>query len=159
MKYIKDLLYAITCLFFSIIIGAAVYEHLAVVPQWSAAPPASLAMFQGAYGLNAAAFWTKIHPATLLLFVITLFVFWKTERRKNILIPFIGYVLVLIITFVYFVPELIDITGTPYSTTVDKDLISRSSLWENLSLLRLALLIGLALLLFLGLKKPYKTNG
>jgi hypothetical protein len=38
----KDLLYALTCLAFAIIIGGAVYEHLNVVPQWAAAPPVSL---------------------------------------------------------------------------------------------------------------------
>ncbi|MCB0445987.1 MAG: hypothetical protein KDD03_00460, partial [Gelidibacter sp.] len=72
MRNYKNIIYAIACLSFSIIIGAAFFEHLAVWPQAYAAPPASLGMFQGDYGLNAGAFWIKIHPVTLILFIITL---------------------------------------------------------------------------------------
>src|SRR5688572_253520 len=103
----KDLLYSITCLTFLIMIGGAVYEHLNVVPTWSAAPPASLSMFQGQYGLNPELFWKIIHPVNLVLFIICLIVHWRSERRKNLLIVFISYVLILVITFVHFVPELI----------------------------------------------------
>ncbi|MDQ4141473.1 MAG: hypothetical protein M3142_13270, partial [Bacteroidota bacterium] len=130
---IKDITYSITCLSFAIIIGAAVYEHLAVVPRWSAGPPASLSMFQGKYGLNAGAFWKLIHPVTLLLFTATLTLFWKTERRKNILVTLTGYVIILIITATYFVPELLAITGTAFSETFDPTLTKRAQLWELLS--------------------------
>jgi hypothetical protein len=58
----KDLIYALTCLCFTIMIGGAVYEHLNIVPQWSAAPPLSLSMFQGEYGLKPGTFWMVIHP-------------------------------------------------------------------------------------------------
>jgi hypothetical protein len=153
METLKNLIYSLTCLSFSIVIGAAVYEHLAVVPQWSAAPPASLAMFQGEYGLNAGSFWTKIHPITLLLFISTLVLHWKSERRRNILIAFIGYVLIILVTGIYFVPELMDITGTAYSDTIDEGLQSRASLWETLSQLRLIVIIGLVIYLILGLTK------
>ena len=57
----KDIIYSIACLSFAIIIGGAVYEHLNVVPQWSAAPPVSLSMFQGEYGLKPDLFWKIIH--------------------------------------------------------------------------------------------------
>jgi hypothetical protein len=150
---LKDLLYSFTCLSFTVIIGAAVYEHLAVVPRWTAAPPASLSMFTGEYGLNAGAFWMPIHPITLLLLIATLISSWKTERRKNVLITLVSYVGILIITAIYFVPELMKITGTPFSDTVDTSLTSRANLWEKLSILRLLMLIVLSTILFLGLTK------
>lgn len=158
MKNTRNLIYSFTCMAFTIVIGAAVYEHLSVVPQWSAAPPASLSMFQGEYGLNAGAFWSKIHPITLLLFVITLALSWKSNRRINVLITLIGYLIVMIITGYYFVPELIDITSTSYSTAIDEGLRSRASLWENLSLLRLLVLMILGITLFFGLTKPEKIE-
>lgn len=152
MKF-KDIIYAITCLSFAIVIGAAVYEHLAVVPKWTASPPQSLSMFQGQYGLNAQAFWKPIHPVTLMLFVATLVLCRKSGRRFNLLVSFTGYSLVLAVTAIYFVPELIAITTTPFSQTADPGLASRAQLWEKLSLARLAFLIILSLILFLGLTK------
>ncbi len=149
----KDFVYSFTCLSFAVVIGAAVYEHLAVVPQWSAAPPASLSMFQGKYGLNAGAFWMYIHPVTLLLFIAALALSWKTDRKKNLLTTFAGYLAIIIITAIYFVPELMAITGTPFSETVDPSLTKRAQLWELLSLIRLAVLVVLSQVLFLGLTK------
>ncbi len=111
-------------------------------------------MFQGEYALNAGAFWTKIHPVTLLLFITSLILFWKYKRRKNIVIAFLGYLVIMVVTFLYFVPELIAINTTTYAETIDASLVSRGQLWEQLSLLRLATLIVLAIILFLGLTKP-----
>ncbi|HEX2629609.1 MAG TPA: hypothetical protein VHM26_11370 [Chitinophagaceae bacterium] len=154
----KHILYSLACLSFAVVIGAAIYEHIAVVPQWSAAPPASLSMFQGKYGLNPAPFWMYIHPVTLVLFITSLIFFRKTNSRKNLLITLTGYVIILIITFIYFVPELLAITGTSYSENIDVSLAKRAQLWEKLSLVRLGTLIVLAIVLFLGLTKPQKQS-
>ena len=150
----KNFLYALTCLSFSVIIGAAIYEHIALWPAAFSEPPKSLSVFQGPFRLNAGAFWQSVHPVTLLLFVITLILNWRASRRKNVLIALVGYVLVLIATFIYFVPELLELTGTPYSDTVDPSLQERASLWETLSLVRGGILIVLALNLLLGLTEP-----
>ncbi len=158
---IKNLIYALTALSFTIVIGGAIYEHLAVVPIWSAAPPRSLAMFQGEYGLHPEMFWKPIHPVTLALFVVTLILSWKSARRRNVLISFIGYVILLIVTATYFVPQLMAILRTTYTNTIDANLTERAATWEMLSLIRLAILIGLSLTLFLGLTKTsdLRANG
>ncbi len=154
MKNYKNILYALCCLSFSSVIGGAIYEHLNIVPQWVKAPPASLAMFQGDYGAHLEVFWINIHPITLLFFVTTLIFFWKTERRIHILIPFAIYVIVLVITSIYFVPELMEIIGTPYSPTIDNSLVDRAHLWENLSHIRLFIIAIASVYLLLGLAKP-----
>src|SRR5687768_1650401 len=150
----KNIIYAFACLSFAVVVGAAIYEHVAVVPRWSAAPPASLSMFQGKYGLDPAPFWMYIHPVTLLLLVASLILFWKTGRRQHLLINSIGYVVILVITFAHFVPELIAITRTAWSEEVDPALVKRAKLWETLSLVRLSVLVVLAIVLFLGLTRP-----
>ncbi|HRD58588.1 MAG TPA: hypothetical protein PK504_11085 [Ferruginibacter sp.] len=149
----KTLIYALACLSFSVVIGAAVYEHVAVVPNWKVAPPVSLSMFQGEYGLNPAPFWIAIHPVTLVLLLASILFFWKTESKKYVLITGIGYLIVLIITFVFFVPELIAITQTTFGQQVDPSLIKRAKLWETLSLVRLSFLIILAIVALIGLTK------
>ncbi len=155
----KNCLYALTCLSFSVIIGAAIYEHIALWPAAFSEPPKSLSVFQGPYRLNAGAFWQSVHPVTLLLFVITLILNWRASRRKNVLIALVGYVFILIATFIYFVPELLELTGMPYSDTVDPSLQDRGSLWITLSLVRGGILIILAFNLLLGLTESEKVIG
>lgn len=149
----KDIIYAITCLSFAIIIGGAVYEHLTVVPKWTAGPPASLAMFQGEYGLKTEMFWMLVHPITVLLFVITLIIHWRSPRKTPLATVFAGYIAILIITSIYFVPELVTIINTSYAPTIDADLTRRAQLWETLSIVRLGVLIVMAITLFSGLTK------
>lgn len=149
----KDILYSVSCLVFAIIIGGAAYEHLNVVPRWVAAPPLSLSMFQGEYGLNQGLFWMVVHPINLLLFALTLGFHWRSDRRKHLLTVIAGYLLILAVTAVYFVPELLAITSTVYAPTPDPALTARAKLWEQLSLVRLFVLIILAIVLFIGLTK------
>ncbi|MBC7946526.1 MAG: hypothetical protein H7Y42_01505 [Chitinophagaceae bacterium] len=149
----KNLIYIAAGVSFSIVIGAAVYEHMAVWPRAFKAVPASLTMLQGEYGLNAEVFWKTIHPVTLLLLITTLVMSWKTSRKMNVLATLIGYVIILGITFTYFVPELLSITQTAYADTVDASLTKRGGTWTTLSIVRLFTLIGLAINYFLGLTK------
>ena len=139
---------------FIIVIGGATYEHLAVVPVWSEAAPASLTMFQGPYALRAQNFWIPIHPVTIVLLTAALLLNWKTDRRKFILVTISGYLSVLAVTAVYFVPELMAITQTQFSTAVDFELTRRANLWETLSIVRLLFLVGLAATFLYGLSKP-----
>ena len=138
---------------FIVVIGGAVYEHLGVVPVWSAALPASLAMYQGEYRLAAENFWIPIHPIAILLLTVALLLNWTTGRRYYVLATLLGYAAVLLTTFIYFVPELMSLTQSAYSTTVNSELTSRANTWETLSLVRLGFLICLAVVLLLGLSK------
>lgn len=149
-----NVLLSLAILSYIIVIGGATYEHLAVVPQWTAAPPASLAMFQGTYGLQAQKFWIPIHPVTLLLMTAALVANWRSKRSKPIALCLAGYVLVLVITFAHFVPELIALTNTPYAGTVNADLQARAANWETASLIRLAFLNIIASFFLLVLTIP-----
>lgn len=148
----RNIIYAFACLSFAVVIGAAVYEHAAVVPRWSAAPPASLSMFQGKYGLNPTPFWKSIHPITLFLLITAVFLMRKAGSKPYLLITLAGYLLVLVITFAFFVPELMAITRAGMEST-DHTLVKRAAQWETLSLVRLGFLILLAIICFLGLTK------
>lgn len=63
-----------------------------------------------------------------MLFALTLIAHWRSARRKNILIALTGYILIIAITAVYFVPGLISITTTAFSQTPDAELTKRASL-------------------------------
>ena len=150
---IANILLILATMSFIIIIGGAVYEHLAVVPSWSAAPPSSLAIFHLEYPLTAQYFWMGVHPVTILLLIGALITNWHTLRRINILTSLIGYAIILVITSIYFVPELMDFMGTPASDSVDQSMVSRASMWEILSLVRLGFLLIIGYLLLSALTK------
>jgi hypothetical protein len=154
MKSAKNLLLILASLSFVSIMGAAIYEVISTTPQWSAAPPQSLTMFQGKYGLNSGLFWTIIHPVTILLLVAALFANWNNGRRKQILVVFSSYILILIMTATYFVPVLLHIITSPYQNQVDRDLQLRAALWEKLSFARLCLVVLLSVVLLSALTKP-----
>ncbi len=154
----KNLIYILLCLSFSLICGAAVYEHVVIWPKAFAAIPASLTAFQGEYAMNNGLFWMMIHPITLVLFIIALIISWKTDRKKNVLFPFITYILILATTFAWFVPELLDLVNTAYSNTIDETLTARGSRWEILSIIRAAILFACAIFLYMGLTKPAVKN-
>ncbi|HZV68264.1 MAG TPA: hypothetical protein VFG10_01930 [Saprospiraceae bacterium] len=155
MKSAKNFTLIIASMCFMVILGAAVYEHVVLIPEWSAALPASLSMYQGPYGLHPEKFWIPIHPFTILCLGIALVVNWKSNRRKNIFIVIGGYIFILVLTFGYFVPELIRLTETPFSDNIDADLVKRASTWEALSLVRL---VGIAILSFILLSALPKSH-
>lgn len=143
---------------FITIIGAAFYEHAAVVPVWSAAPPRSLSMFQGEYGLQAVNFWKPVHPVAILLLAAALVTNWRRPSRKQLLIVVGGYLTILVITAAYFVPELLAITTSAFSQAVNTDLAGRAQMWETLSLVRLGGLLVLAMVLLYGLSAKQVEN-
>jgi hypothetical protein len=150
----RNLIYILTCLSFSAICGAAVYEHVVIWPKAFASIPASLTAFQGGHGLDNGSFWKMIHPITLVLFITAVILSWKTERKKHVLVPFIIYIGILATTFAWFVPELLDLIHTPFNNSHDETLTSRGSRWETLSIIRGIVLLACAIFLYLGLTKP-----
>ncbi len=153
MQSLKTFILILAAISFITVIGGAVYEHVGAVPVWASAAPASLAMFQGEYAITPFRFWMPVHPITVLLLLAALLLNWSTERRKYILITLAGYFVVLITTFTYFVPELMSIVQTAYSSAIDPDLTRRAKNWELMSLARLAFMFILAVVLLLGLSK------
>ena len=157
MNTFRTIVLILASISFIVVIGAGVYEHAALVPVWASAPPASLAMYQGEYAITPASFWISIHPITMLLLLLSLAFNWKSERRNSILTTIIGYAIVLAVTFLYFVPELMSITQSVYSATIDPELTQRAQSWEFWSQVRLASLLLMAFILLLGLSKSPET--
>lgn len=156
---VKELLYMLSCMGFSIIIGAGLHEHALVWSKMSAAPPASLSMFQGKYGLDPTDFWPIVHPVLAMIILVTLVIYWKSPGRKYIMPSVIAYVIILITTFSYFAPTALSIIQTGGGDNVDAMLQRKAQLWEVLSLIRIIALIPVTLYLYLGLKSSGELVG
>lgn len=147
---LKNLFFSLACLGFIIILGAGIYEQINIHSKWITAPPKSLYIFQGSEGMDISVFWKLIHPVVLLCFILALITNWKTQRRNSLLITFAGYIIILISTATYFVPELIKLITYPYSNTVLPGLQHRASVWSALNIVRAVIIFLLALNLLLN---------
>jgi hypothetical protein len=137
------------------LLGGIVYSHLVFFPVYLSALPASAVLVNGPYAMNETIFWVIIHPLLIISVVAALGLNWRSNwRRKLIGISFIVYVLVLVITQTYFVPELILFKHSPESTVSAADWLVRGRRWQRFSWLRgLTMYLAYVPLLF-ALTKP-----
>ena len=97
----------------------------------------------------------SIHPLLILSLIITLALNWKhTSRRKLILLSFAVYAVVLVISWVYFIPELGAFRHSPESTVSPAEWLARGQRWQRLSWLRGAVCYAFFVPLLLALTKP-----
>ena len=96
-----------------------------------------------------------IHPLLILSLVVTLALNWRSRaRRKLVLVSFAVYVLVLLISRIYFIPELIAFERSPGSSLSPADWLARGQRWQRLSWLRGSLCYAAFVPLLLALTIP-----
>ena len=89
------------------IVGGVLYSHTATLPSLLLHLPGSSVLENGPYPLKDEAFWKMIHPFTILFSVLALAANWKNTERRKYMVYAIGiYVVALIATFTYFIPEI-----------------------------------------------------
>lgn len=136
------------------VLGGIVYSHLVYFPVYLSALPDSAVVVNGTYGLHEAIFWMTIHPLLILSLIAALVLNWKSgSRRKLILISCAIYFLVLVVTQIYFIPELIAFEQSPKSTVLPAEWLARGQRWQRLSWTRGAIMYAGILPLLLALTK------
>ena len=137
------------------LLGASTYEHIGFFSVFLSALPDSAVVVNGPHGIDNGRFWVLIHPILILSLLSTLGLNWKaSERRKLILTSIAIYALALLVTFWYFVSELMAFADSPNSTVSAEEWRARGDRWQYLSWLRaLAMYAGL-LPLLIALTKP-----
>jgi hypothetical protein len=137
------------------LLGGIAYSHLVYFPVYLSALPDSAALVNGPYGLNEGIFWIIIHPLLIVSLIIALATNWKSRpRRKLILISCLVYILALVITGVYFVPELEAFRHSPESGVSRAEWLTRGQRWQKLSWIRGIFMYAGILPLLLALSKP-----
>ncbi|HEX8492505.1 MAG TPA: hypothetical protein VF658_06660 [Pyrinomonadaceae bacterium] len=137
------------------LLGGIAYSHLVYFPPYLSALPDSAVVVNGPYGLHEGRFWMTIHPLLILSLIITLVLNWKLRaRRKLILISFVVYALVIVISQIYFIPELIAFERSPQSSLTPAEWLARGQRWQRLSWIRGAVCYAAFVPLLLALAKP-----
>ena len=141
------------------LLGGIAYSHLVYFPVYLSALPDSAVVVNGPYGLHEARFWMIIHPLLILSLIVTLVLNWKLKsRRKLILISFVVYVLVLVISSAFFIPELGAFERSPQSGLSPAEWLARGQRWQRLSWIRGAVCYAAFLPLLLALTKPAEVQ-
>lgn len=140
------------------LLGGVVYSHLVYFPVYLSDLPNSAVVVNGPYGLNEVRFWALIHPLLIIALVAALVLNWTSPaRRKLIGLSLTVYVVVLLISFFYFVPELVLFRNSPQSTVSAAEWLVRGRRWQRLSWLRGAVIYITYVPLLFALTKPLAT--
>jgi hypothetical protein len=137
------------------LLGGIVYAHIVFFPVFLSDLPNSAVVVNGTYGLNEARFWMTVHPLLILSLIIALALNWKFKaRRKPIALSFGIYVTVLIITSLFFVPELMAFAKSPESNVPASEWLARGNRWQYLSWIRGAVCFMGLVPLLVALTRP-----
>jgi len=127
----------ISAVLMAILLGGIVYSHIAFFPSYLSGLPDSAVLVNGPYPINDGHFWTLIHPLAILSLIFSLALNWKVgARRKLIAITLVVYVVSMIVTSLYFVPELMAFRGSPNSGISPAEWYARGQRWQHLSWVR-----------------------
>lgn len=141
------------------LLGGIAYSHLVYFPVFLSALPDSAVVVNGTYGLHEGVFWMTIHPLLILSLLLALALNWKQRARRNrILLSFALYVVVLVISSLYFIPELVAFAHSPESNLSPAEWLARSQRWQRLSWIRGATMYAGILPLLLALTKPVRVS-
>ncbi|MGH7586547.1 MAG: hypothetical protein ACREMH_09895 [Gemmatimonadales bacterium] len=142
-----------------IVLGASVYQRIALIPEWGGYLPQSVIDYFG--GTTAAAasgrFWTRFLPPTGLVLLLTLVAGWPDRQRRPWLALAFGlYLAAMVWTALWFIPEgVVPLMQQAGAGMTPDEISSRARTWIFLDWFRTALALGflLALLQALTLRR------
>jgi hypothetical protein len=145
----------LSIILWGILLGGIVYSHLVFFRVYLSDLPQSAIIVTGPYGLHEGIFWAVIHPVLILSLIVSLVLNWKYHwRRLLILIPIVVYAVMLIVSTLYFVPELYAFADSARSTVTPAEWLARGQRWQRLSWLRGFVMFLCFLPLLLALESP-----
>ena len=149
----------VTVVFWGVLLGGVVYSHIVFFPVFLSHLPESSAVVNGPYGLVESRFWLTVHPALLLSLIISIAVNWRIPTRRNrVATTFAVYVLVLIASSLYFIPELIQFAASSTSNIPASEWLARGNRWQYLSWVRGTTLFIFSFPLLAALAEPLRDN-
>ncbi|MFA1821907.1 hypothetical protein ACDX78_17280 [Virgibacillus oceani] len=140
-------------------LGGAFYEWIVVASQWSAYPPESFGILQGAYALPLDSFWMPLHMIVQVVIITALILCWKDKKRRNLMLLLIGlYILLRVPTFMYFIPELEYFRATSTTAPWTQEIQDRADRWVLFSIGRTTAIAASYVLAWMTLNHRTKSK-
>jgi hypothetical protein len=117
--------------------GGGLYEHIVVMPIWSASPPSSFSIIQPETGVPLQRFWVPIHAAITAFILLTLFLTWgDISVRRMLLIGLASYIVMRVWSGLFFIPEMLKFQKIPLDAAPSAELLVRVARWKLWTWLR-----------------------
>lgn len=143
-----------------VLLGGVAYSHIVYFPVYLAHLPESAALTNGPYALHEEHFWLLIHPVLVLSLVISLIANWRDAFRRKMVASTLGlYIAVLVVSSLYFIPQLQEFRESPTSNISTVEWQARGAHWQRMSYIRGGVLSIFSVPLLLALAKPRSTDG
>ena len=110
--------------------GGGLYEHIVVMPIWSAAPPSSFSIIQPDTGVPLQRFWIPIHAAITVFILLALYLTWSDNRvRRLLLLGLASYIVMRAWSALFFIPEMLKFQKIPLDAAPSAELSARVAKW------------------------------
>ena len=141
-----ELWLCISTLVYFLMNGAQIFETLVFVPKWTASPPDNFKLLLDGRGTSLKNFWIIIHSIHEITFILAIFFCWKIDPVRNwLLLLFTIHFAVRVWTLSYFAPNIIDFQKVAETPSLAKNLINRTSLWQTLNYVRVAIFMAVSI--------------
>ena len=148
----------ISVILWGVLLGGIVFAHVVYFPVYLSHLPESAIITNGEYALHEEHFWLFIHPLLVLSLIVSLIANWGDAVRRKLIGSTLGvYVAVIVISALYFIPQLAEFHDSPKSGIPSAEWIERGQHWQHMSWIRGAILFISAIPLLIALARP-KTN-
>lgn len=159
ISWLRTFTLILSAVLWGTLLGGIAYSHLVYFPVFLSALPDSAVLVTGRYGLHEEVFWMSLHPALLLSLLAALALNWKSRHRRALIGATVAvYAAVLVVSQLYFIPELIAFGASQSSAVPPPQWLARAQRWETLSWLRGAVCYAAYLPLLLALTHPAQTD-
>ena len=137
-----------------LVLGADIFGQLVIAVTAFEAPPRSLSMFQGDYVYDSGPFWRVLTSLAMLLAALALALNWRTQRRNLLLVFFAAFMVINAVSLAYIFPAYGELVSSPFSDSVDPDLLGRGAAWRRLALTRWLISVAFGFLPLVALTRP-----
>lgn len=125
------------CFFMAAALGGGFYEHIVLVPLWTASPPASFTVIQPGTGVPLQTFWIPVHAGITIFALSSLTLGWKDRRvRRLLLIGLASYIIMRVWSGLYFIREMLAFQQVLVTSPPSAELSARVANWTYWSWFR-----------------------
>ena len=111
-------------------IGGGLFEHLVLIPLWSASPPSSFSIIQPSTGVPLQNFWIPVHAAITVFIISSLVLTWKEFKVRRLLLIGLGsYIVMRVWSGLYFIREMLEFQKVPLDSPPSAELSARVASW------------------------------
>jgi len=135
----------VSTLLYFLMNGAQIFETFVFVPKWVSSPPNHFKLLLDGNGLSLKVFWIILHSLHEITLIAALVFCWKIDSVRNwLLVLMVAHFAVRAWTLAFFAPNIMDFQKMAETQIFSKDLINRTSLWQTLNYVRVAIYVAIS---------------